>query len=120
MLCHDDLTLFIISSIYEHHIKKEKLTTWGIAKLRKWEDLPSNMTCKQASNFFQKKNMLINQRMKSMAKEGFLIVEKCDGKIQFTLIKDRVILLPRHKFPCGYRKAIMINRFDERWVIYQI
>lgn|SRR3990167_2023207 len=116
----DKLNLFIISSILEADAQKKKITTWDIAKSWNWEDKPLSESSRDKGVFYKTKNNLIKYRFKDMAKEGIMIMEKIDGISQATLIRERVRLAKRHKFPDTYSKAVMIKLFEDKWVIYQI
>ena len=106
MATYDDLDFFILKEIF---FSKPSITTWEITikYFGKNRDL----------NFIMKKHILIKSRLKRMAKEGLIIISKNKGKNEYNLIKDKIKFC-KHKFPNGYKKAILIK--NNKWMAFEL
>lgn len=117
MATYDCLDFHIIGEI----ATKKNITTWDIAKDYSWDDLPMRFeTPIQKRKFWNSKVVLIGARLKKMSGEGLVFISKNSKKNTYTLLKDNVRILDKHKFPDKYRKAVCIREKDGQWCIFSI
>ncbi len=114
MVLLDSLDIVILKKIY----LKGVTTTWDIANSYSWEDKPKELSKIQRNNFFSAKTNLIEYRIKRLAKDGLIHIERNSEKI-FVLDTKRVII-KKHKFPSGYKNALLIKDLNNSWIIFQI
>jgi len=127
MIVCDRITAQIIAEIYKAALKKEKITTWGIAQRVNWGDKPENINSINKQRYYIIKNKCVIERIKVMVKDGLVAVEEVyvekNGKIRkrkdFVIMGDRV-LVGRHKFPNGMHDAILLKRIDSQWIILEV
>jgi hypothetical protein len=115
---YDQLDFYLIKSIF---LSKKKISTWELTK-QFYKD--NTQDKKQRMKNLNYKHQLIKKRLKKMAKSGFLFIRKngdCNP-LEYILIKERVKFC-KHRFPCGYRDAILILEKNDdnpsKWIIFQ-
>ena len=101
----DDLDFFILGKIYD-----EDITTWEIAKeyFKNTDSVKLNY-----------KHQLIKRRLEKMEKIGLIFIEGNRNKRKKYLLVEDNILFGKHKFPNGYRDAILIKE-SGKWMVFQI
>jgi len=109
----DELDFFILKKIY---FSKPHITTWQITK-EAFKDI--DLKTKKGKRKLKDKHNFIKYRLKKMVESGLIFIsENKKGKKEYILIKDNV-KFSKHKFPEGYRKAIMI-RENGKWMIFEL
>ena len=90
MLNGVELDIYILMSIFKAGKAGRDITTWEIAKNYSWNDKPTFLLASQKSRYYVKKTGIVNYRMKTMAKEGFVRIEKEEGKTIYNIIGDKI------------------------------
>lgn len=113
-LLPDELDFFIIKKyLLGKEIKKKE-----VVRGFKWDNFPAFFVNKyHEKQFFDKKVMLINYRLKKMAEEGFLRFNGNKKEPEF--IKNR-IMIEKHKFPDARSEAILIKNKENKWDVFQL
>jgi len=106
MATYDELDFFILKEIF---FAKPSTTTWEITK--------KYFGTNHSLDFIIKKHILVKSRLKRMAKEGLIIISKNGRRNEYNLIKDKIRFC-RHKFPNGYKKAILIK--NDKWMAFEL
>lgn len=110
-----EIDIFILKEIFG----KGVVTTWNMALSYNWPDKPKSMIKSKENAFFSAKTGLIEYRIKRLAKEGFIKIEKNNGEKIFILDEDRIII-NKHKLPCGYKECLFLKDSENKWMICQI
>ncbi|HEY0090082.1 MAG TPA: hypothetical protein VGB37_14645 [Candidatus Lokiarchaeia archaeon] len=101
---YDELDLFILKKI----IEKGDVSTHEIAKEFKWGDKNKFENSNDYKNYYSSKDTKINSRLKNMAKEEIVVIEKKERKNNFIVIKEKVK-------PC-----LMIKEKDGKFIILEL
>ena len=110
----NNVDIEILRMIYQ----KGVITTWDIANNFNWEDKPKEMDKSKKQVFYSAKTNLIEYRIKRLAKEGLIKIEKNEESI--FILDEKRVLIKKHKLPCGYRECLLIKELDGKWCVFQI
>lgn len=110
-MIYHELDLFILDDI----LGKKDTTTWKIAKEFKWEDKPLKFKEKQNfDDFLNKKDKLVRERLKCMAKEGLIKIVRNGGKNIYEVDISKVV-----KKSCNFYFIILNALSSEVMMITQ-
>lgn len=117
----DDVSLFIISEIYNAFIEKRIITTYDIAKKYNWVDKSSERF--QKSTFYSKKSALITYKLERLASLGYIEIKNNGSKKEYILDGQKIIKI-NQRFLNGktYRiaPAIHLKHPSGKWIIFEI
>lgn len=106
----DELDMYILQAIFF----KKTISTWEITK----RYFSTNPKTKEELIICERHHNTLKKRLKKMKKWGIIEItkDKCNKNI-YNLDKRR-FYIKRHKFPEGYKKAILIKIFDA-WCAFE-
>lgn len=114
------LDVHIINTILHAEIDKKVVTTDTIARTFNWLDKEKFFLKANEERYYQKKIMVVSYRLKKMAEQGFIKIEKSkkSNKKVFVLIGEKIIR--KHKFPDGYKNSLQVKGKNRKWIVLEI
>lgn len=113
----NNVDIEILRNIFE----KKETTTWDIANSYNWEDKPNNMDKSKKQVFYSAKTNLIEYRIKRLAKEGLIKIEKNDEEI--FRVDEKRVMIKRVRIINGIKinsYCLFVKGMDNKFCIFQI
>lgn len=113
--------IFILSNIYLSALKKERVTTWTLAKKYPWEDKRIFKSKSEEIYYYTTKSLAFSDRLKIMAKKGIIEINKDKyNKNVYTLIGDKVVM-KKYEMPITKKRRNTIAILENnKWNIFEL
>lgn len=117
----DEVDVFIIAELYSAYEKKQIISSWTLAKEYKWKEIPRFENNRKESIFYNKKNQIINKRLKRLCSLNILSSKK---EINGTKVNNRFFLnlnkIERcnFNFTKGKREGIAVK--NDKEIVFEI
>jgi len=115
----NQVDIFLIRTIAEHALKGKEITTWDLAKRYDWGEEWKNFPVFKKKQFLDLQTTKINYRMKRMAEEGIVSIEKKNKRNHYILDGNRIRCC-KHTFPSGRKNAVLIKDSENKWSAFEI
>lgn len=124
----DELSLFIVNSIYESTLEKKCVSTWELSKKFNHNEVVSIKDESEKEVFIRKKAVMIRERLKAMVRDGIAVMKKTSRNskkndprehYEFQLLGNKVL---RYEFKFPNKKSIGIAVMEKngKWSVFEL
>lgn len=114
----DNLDIFLVVSILKSALEDKDTTSWVMTR-EFFKDEICNLKDEECQNYLTKKCSRVNERLKVMAGEGIIKIEKNGRTNKFVLVNERVFL-EKHMFHKKRKDALLFLTKEKKWCAYEI